>query len=169
MGLRVLFSLERPQEIDDLLLLLSAQLVEPFDDFISLAATAPVGPDSFYQVGGPSVMEKEDTLSNAPEGSSSEFVWAGAPLGDAVGKTLAQVVNEKVRVEIRRLIGERSTGNGRGAARNHFARGQRGCMALRAAYLRKGAASALGGWCGGSRGGSSVGVEGGVSTFWDQC
>jgi hypothetical protein len=36
------FSLERSQEIDDFLLLLSAQLVEMFDDLVCLAAVAPV-------------------------------------------------------------------------------------------------------------------------------
>jgi hypothetical protein len=43
-----LFSLERPQEIDDFLLLLSAQLVEQFDDLICLAAMAPVISDRVY-------------------------------------------------------------------------------------------------------------------------
>jgi len=42
------FSLERPQEIDDFLLLLSAQLVEMFDDLICLAAMAPVISDCVY-------------------------------------------------------------------------------------------------------------------------
>jgi hypothetical protein len=45
---RALFSLERPQEIDDFLLLLSAQLVEMFDDLICLAAMAPVISDRVY-------------------------------------------------------------------------------------------------------------------------
>ena len=54
--LRVLFSLERPEEIDDLLLLLSAQLFEAFNDPIRLAATASVISDSVNQVGGSSVM-----------------------------------------------------------------------------------------------------------------
>jgi hypothetical protein len=76
MGLRALFSLERPQEIDDFLLLLSAQLIETFDDFICLAATAPVSSDGVYQVVGPSFMEEEDTLSDVPEGSCSEVVGA---------------------------------------------------------------------------------------------
>ena len=153
MGLRVLFSLERPQEIDDLLLLLSAQLVEAFDDPIRLAATAPVISDGVYQVGGSSVMEEEDTLSNAPEGSCPELVGSGAALRDAVGKAFTHVVDEKVREETCRLIGECSTRPGGGTTRNHFARGKRGCMTLGAAYLREGAASTLTGRCGGSRGG----------------
>ena len=45
MGLRALPSLERPQEIDNFLLLLSTQLVETFDDLICLAATTPVSSD----------------------------------------------------------------------------------------------------------------------------
>ena len=107
-----LFSLERPKEIDDFLLLLSAQLVEMFDDLICLAAMAPVISDSVYQVVGPSVVEKEHALSDAPQGSSSELVGAGAALRDAVGEAFAHVVDEKVREEIRRLIGKRGAWTG---------------------------------------------------------
>ena len=95
-------------------------------------------------------MQEEDTLSDAPEGSCSELVGAGAALRDAVGEAFAHVVDEKVRVEIRRLIGKRSARSGRGAARNHCARGKRGGMALGTAYLCKRAASLLAGWRGGS-------------------
>ena len=63
--------------------------------------------DSIYQVVRPSVMEEEDALSDAPEGSGSELIGAGPALRDAVGKALAHVVDEKVRVKIRRLIGKR--------------------------------------------------------------
>ena len=109
--------------------------------------------DGVNEVGGSSVMEEEDTLSNAPEGSCPELVGSGAALRDAVGEAFAHVVDEKVREEICRLIGERSTWPGGGAARNHFARGKRGCMTLGAAYLREGAASTLAGRCSGRRGG----------------
>ena len=120
--MRALLSLERPQEINKLLLLLSVQLIKMFDDLIGLAALASVIPDSFYQVGRPPVMEEEDTLSDAPEGSGSEFIRAGAALRDAIGEALAHVVDDKVREEIRRLIGECGTRISRRAAGNHFAR-----------------------------------------------
>ena len=41
-GLPALFVLERPQKINDFLLLLSAQLIETFDDLICLTARAPM-------------------------------------------------------------------------------------------------------------------------------
>src|SRR5271167_11881 len=141
---------ERPQEIDDLLLFLSAQPVEIVDDLIGLAASAAVSSDGVYQVGRPPVMEEEDALSHAPEGSGAEFVGAGAALGDAVGEAFAHVVDEKVREKIRRLIGQRSAWAGRGAARNHCARGKRRRMAVDTAYSGKSGASLLAGWCGGS-------------------
>ena len=148
--MRALFSLERPQEINNLLLLPSVQLMEMFDDLICLAARALVISDSVYQVGRPSVMEEEDALSDAPEGSGAELVGAGAALRDAVGEAFAHVVDEKVRIKIRRLMGKRSTRAGRGAARNHFARGKRRRMAVDTAYLCKSGASLLAGRCGGS-------------------
>jgi hypothetical protein len=116
-------SLERAQEFDNLLLLLSAQLIEMFDDLICLAASASVSSDGTHQVARPSVMEKEDTLPYAPEGSGTEFVGAGAALRDVVGEAFAHVVDGKVREKIHRLIGQRSTWVGRGAARNRCAGG----------------------------------------------
>jgi len=74
-----------------------------FDDLICLAAKALMIPDGFQQVGRPSIMEKEDALSDAPERSGSELVGAGTTLRDAVGEAFAHVVDEKVRVKIRRL------------------------------------------------------------------
>ena len=117
-GLKTLFSLERPQEIDDVLLLLSSQPIEMFDDLICLAANAPVISDGFHKVGRPSIMEEENALSNAPKRSGPELVRASATLRDAVGETFPHVVNDKIRVKIRRLIRERYTRAGRGAARN---------------------------------------------------
>ena|ERR1022692_520432 len=92
-----LFSvLERPQEIDDSLLLLGAQLIEMFDDLTCLAARTPMISDGVYQVGRPSIMEEEDALSDAPQRSGSELVRPGAPLRDAVGQAFAHVVDQKV-------------------------------------------------------------------------
>jgi len=105
MGLRTRFSLERTQEIDDFLLLLSSELVELLDYFIRLAANAPVIADGLHEVGRPAVMQEEDALSDAPERSGAELVRAGATLRDAVGESFPHVVDDKVRVEIRRLIG----------------------------------------------------------------
>src|SRR6266436_9018123 len=96
-------------------------------------------------------MEKEDALSDAPEGSGSELVGAGAALRDSVGETFAHVVDEKVRVKIRRLIGKRSARAGRGAARDLCARGKRGGMAVDTTNPCKSGASFLagrGGGCG---------------------
>jgi hypothetical protein len=94
------------------------------DDLIGLAALALVTSDRLHQVGRPSVMKEEDPLSDAPERSSSELVRAGAALRDAVGEAFAHVVDEMVRVKIRRLIGKGSTRACRRATGNHFAGGQ---------------------------------------------
>src|SRR5260370_20313342 len=134
MVLKAFFSLERAQEVDDFLLLLSSQPIQMFDDSICLAATALVISDGFHQVGCPSIMEEKGPLSNAPERSGSKLVGASAALRDAVGEAFAHVVDEKVRVKIRRLIGKRSARAGRAAARNLCAGGKRGCMAMDAAY-----------------------------------
>src|SRR5712664_1959511 len=121
-----------------------------FDDLICLAATALVISDGVHEVGRPSVMEEEDALSDAPERSGSELVGAGTTLRDAVGEAFAHVVDEKVRVKIRSLIGKRSARAGRGAAGNLCAGDKGGCMAMDTAYPCKSGASFLAGRCGGS-------------------
>ena len=93
-------------------------------------------------------MEEEDALPDAPQGSGSELIGAGAALCDAVGEAFAHVMNEKVRVKIRCLIGKCGTRTGRGGARNHRARGERGRMAVYTPNLRKQVASLFAGRCG---------------------
>lgn len=115
--------LEGAQKINDLLLFLNGQLIEMVDDPIGLAAFALVSPDGLNQVGRPSVMEKEDALSDAPERGGSELIRAGGALGDAVGEAFAHVVDEEVGPEVRGLVRESSTRDLRGAAGNHFTRG----------------------------------------------
>jgi len=100
--------LERAQEIDDVLLLLRSQPIEMFDYLICFAATALVISDGDHEVGRASIMEEEDALSDAPKRSGSELVGAGATLRDAVGEAFAHVVDDKVGVKIRGLIGKRS-------------------------------------------------------------
>lgn len=119
------------------------------DDLICLAAKALVISDGFHQVVRPSIMEEEDALSDAPERGGSELVGAGATLRDAVGEAFAHVVDEKVGVKIRRLIGKRSARAGRGTAGDLCAGGERGSMAVDTTNRCKSGASFLAGRSGG--------------------
>src|ERR1700723_2126688 len=149
MGLRTRFWSERTQEIDDFLLLLSSEPIEMLDYFICLAANAPVIADGLHEVGRPAVMQEEDALSDAPERSGSELVRAGATLRNAVGESFPHVVDDKVRVKIRRLIGGRNARAGRRTTGDVCPRRQRGRMAMDATYLCEGGASFFAGGCGG--------------------
>ena len=95
-----------------------------FDDLICFAATALVVPDGVHQIGRPSIMEEEATLSDPPERSRSELVGAGTALCDAVSQAFAHVVDEKIRVKIHSLIGKRNARAGGGAARNFCTRSE---------------------------------------------
>lgn len=64
-------------------------------------------------------MEEKDALPDAPERSRSELIGACATLRDAVRKTSTHVVDEKVREEIRSLVGKRGTWDLRGTTGNH--------------------------------------------------
>src|SRR5580704_5167117 len=97
--------LERAQEVEDVLPLPSLQAIEAVDDLICLAVLALVGLDRLHQIVGPSVMKEKDALPDAPERSCPELIGACAALRDAVRKTFTHVVDEKVREEIRSLVG----------------------------------------------------------------
>jgi hypothetical protein len=120
-----------------------------FDDLICLAAKALVISDGFHQVGRPSIMKEEDALSDAPERGGSELVGAGATLRDAVGEAFAHVVDEKVGVKIRRLIGKRSARAGLGATGDLCARGKQWSMAVDTTNRCKSGAPFLAGRSGG--------------------
>jgi hypothetical protein len=118
--IRGLYSLERPQEIDNFLLLLRAQLIEMFDDLICLTARAPVGFDGLYQVGRPSIVEEENALSDAPQGSGSELVGACAALCDAVGAVRIRPIplfSKKPAKQLKNLLLRKCASGGRPVAR----------------------------------------------------
>ena len=93
------FSLERPQEINDFLLILSSQTNEKFDDLICLAAIALVISDGFHQAGRPSIMEKEQALTQAPQGCRAELIRPGAPLRDPIREFGAHAMEEEIRMQ----------------------------------------------------------------------
>src|SRR5258707_11642419 len=128
--------LERAQEVDDVLLLFGAEPVETPHNLIRLATAATVCFDSLDEVSCPTVMEKENALPDTPERRCSEFIRARRALCDAVLKTLAHVVEEKIGEEVHRLVGKRST-RGRGAATRDLAAGERWRVTGRAACRSK--------------------------------
>ena len=85
--------LERSQEVDEVLLIPSPQLIESVDDLVSLATAASVELDSLHQVGCPSIVQEKDALPDPPKRSRSELIGAGAALGDAIREANAHVVD----------------------------------------------------------------------------
>jgi len=80
--------LQGPQEIDDLLLLLSFQFIEAVDDHVGFAAFALVSLDGFNQIRRASIMKEEHALPHAPERSGSKLVRTSSALCNAVGRPL---------------------------------------------------------------------------------
>src|SRR5215470_3270107 len=82
--------LQGAEEIEQVLLLTLAEVVEVVDDRVRLRrvvlrrAAALVLPDRFDQVLGPSVMQEEDALTQAPERGGAELGRSRLPLADAV-------------------------------------------------------------------------------------
>lgn len=126
-------SLQRPQEVDEVLPLLHLQPVEPLDDPICLARLASVCLDSLYQVGRSPVVKQEDALPDTPERGGPELIGAGAALRDPVRQAAPHVMNEEVGEEVHLLVRKSDTRIRRGAAGNHLARGKRRRVAQSAA------------------------------------
>ena len=102
--------LERPQEVDDVLLLLRVQPVEMVDDFVRLALAALMIFDGLQQIVCPPVMHEKDPLPYAPERGCSELIGARGALRYAVGKISSHVVDEQVGPEMHCLVGKRGAG-----------------------------------------------------------
>ena len=50
----------------------------------------------FFEIGGPAVVEKEQTLSKPPERRSAELVGPREALGNAIGQSRAHVMQRQV-------------------------------------------------------------------------
>ena len=110
-------SLQRPQEIQQILLLLRGELVVETDDCVGFRATAGVLLNGMNQpaVGrsGASIMQKKDTLTETPKGSGAEFVRARAALADVVRQSSSHVMDEQVGEERGSLVGKTGREAGR--------------------------------------------------------
>ena len=80
-----------------------------FDDGVCLAAFALVSVDRLQQIAGPSVMKEKDTLPYTPKRSGSELVRTCAALRDTVRQALPHVVDQEIREQVHRLIGQGDT------------------------------------------------------------
>ena len=132
MAVRTTPALQRSQEVEDILPLLSLQPLELVDDLICFAILALVRFDSLQQIACPAVVEKKGALPDTPEWSCAELIRARATLRDAVRKILAHMVNKKVGEEVRRLVGKRGAWACRGTTGNRSPRDKRRRMAVAA-------------------------------------
>ncbi len=98
--------LERPQEVDDVLLILAGQPMKALDHPVGFASGALMVLDSLHQIAGAAVVKKEDPLSDTPERGGSELVGSCATLCNSVRETSSHVMDEEVGPEVGRLVGE---------------------------------------------------------------
>src|SRR5262245_8892940 len=87
-------TLQRAQEVEDVLLASLAEIVEVGDDAVRLGAGARVLANGALEVRGPAVVQEEDPLSQAPQRSAAELPRAGFALAHAVRQSVAHVVHQ---------------------------------------------------------------------------
>src|SRR5580765_7559069 len=98
---------QRPQEVEQVLLLSLAQHVEVGDGAIRLREHASVRPDGRDQIGRPAVVQEEQPLTESPERRGPELSRSGLTLAYTVGQSDAHVVDDQIRKEVDRLVAER--------------------------------------------------------------
>src|SRR4029077_18365517 len=129
---------EGPEEIEDRLLVRSAELEEVLHDRIGLGgrilALGPgeMGLDGDQEVAGPPVVQEEQALPDAPEWLTAELVRSRRALDDVVGKARTHVMHEQIRKEVHRPVFQHRTDHGR-----------RGLHLRRVAQVTTGAAEEL--------------------------
>ena len=89
--------LQRAQEVQNLLLLISVEVAEILLDCGGFAAMAGVRRDSRVQVGGAAIVQQEDPLPQSPQGRCAELIAARAPLRDVVRQAAAHVMYFDIR------------------------------------------------------------------------
>ena len=116
---RTVETLQRPEEIEDRLLVRSAELEEVLHDRIGLGgrilALGPgeMGLDGDQEVAGPPVVQEEQALPDAPEWLTAELVRSRRALDDVVGKACTHVMHEQIRKEVHRPVFQHRTDHGR--------------------------------------------------------
>ena len=115
----------------------ACQLVEMLNNLICFTATALVISNGVYQVGGPSVMEEEDALSDTPEGGGSEFVGTRAPCVMPSARLLPMWWTRRSDQRFAVWLESEALGLVEEPLAIIVARGEGRCMALGTAYLCK--------------------------------
>src|SRR5258708_33181451 len=91
-------SSERPQEVQNVLLLGIRQLVEIPDHAVCLGIQALMRGDGLQQILRPPVVQEKDPLTNTPKRRRPEFLAGGGALNHAVGESPPHLMQGKVRV-----------------------------------------------------------------------
>src|SRR5258708_18383381 len=102
--------LQRPQEVEDVLLAAFTQVDEVRDHAVGFGTQARMLANRALQVRGSSVMQEEDALPQAPERSAAELPRAGLALAYAVGQPYPHVVDQQVGEQVDRLPVQRGDG-----------------------------------------------------------
>lgn len=89
-------SLQRPQEVQQGLLIGLAQLIEVLDYLIGFRPRARVLRDSCHEVVGAPVMQEEQALADTPQRCGPELLASGIALGNIVSEPRAHSVHGKV-------------------------------------------------------------------------
>src|SRR5215471_2212383 len=92
--------LERTQEVQDRLLVRHSQGFEFAHNGICLRTVGAVRSDGLQQIVGPSVMQEEYSLTDAPKRRRAELTWTSLALADPVGEPCAHVMQQQVGKQI---------------------------------------------------------------------
>jgi hypothetical protein len=93
-------SSERPQEQDQVLFVLSRQLIVVFDDPVGLASLTCMLLECLKQIRCAPIVQEEHTLADSPSRSRADLIRAGASLRDSVREVTSHMMQGQVGEEI---------------------------------------------------------------------
>ena len=99
--------LQRPQEVQEMLLVGGRQRLEEADYRVRLRALALVRENRGIEVSRTAIVKEEQSLAEAPERCRAEFVPRGQSLRDAIGEPAPHVVKKQIGKQIHRLLRQR--------------------------------------------------------------
>jgi len=96
---------QRPQVIEQSLLVADVEHIEVVDDSVRFRTTARVLLDGDLDVGRAAVMEKEDALTDTPERRAAELISCCGALRNAIGEPGSHIVQGKVTERLEGDVG----------------------------------------------------------------
>src|SRR5579871_833906 len=125
---RLMQSLQRTQEVQEILLIVGADQVIQINGDVGLRSVAAMSMNGANQIAGAAVMEEEETLSNTPQRSGAELASIRISLRHAILQACSHIMYGDIGEGVECLIVLTAVGGLRGVQRLGMAESAANCL-----------------------------------------